>query len=288
MLLAIALTWAVIELFVIRRITLLTKRAAAVSLGVRGGGEVGIDLTDLRGGDELAVLARGLNDLQRVNDDVRREQIRARQEKDQWHAVGHEIMSPLQSLMALHGAAGDPSGRYIARMQQAVRVLYGQASPSEAFAATTLALEILDLDAFLGHVAGNAAYIGIENVVYTPSVSPLPVRADEHSLEDVVGHVLRNADRHRLPGTPIRIALQADATVARVAIHNQGAAIAEGMRERIFEYGVSEAPDAGALGQRGQGLFVARTYMAKMGGTVTAGHVDGGVVFTLELPRALA
>jgi hypothetical protein len=67
MLLAIGLTWAVIELFVIRRITLLTRRAAAVSLGVRGGGEVGIDLTDLRGGDELAVLARGLNDLlQRV------------------------------------------------------------------------------------------------------------------------------------------------------------------------------------------------------------------------------
>jgi len=287
MLLAIGLTWAVIELFVIRRITLLTRRAAAVSLGVRGGGEVGIDLTDLRGGDELAVLARGLNDLlQRVNDDVRRAQIRAKQEQDQWHAVGHEIMSPLQSLMALHGAAGDPSGRYIARMQQAVRVLYGQASPSEAFAATTLAIGSLDLDAFLGHVAGNAPYIGIDGVVFTSAGTPLLVHADEHSLEDVVGHVLRNADRHRLPGTPIRITLQADAAEARVAIHNQGAPIAGDMLERIFEYGVSEAPDAAALGQRGQGLFVARTYMAKMGGTVAAANADGGVVFTLVLPRA--
>ena len=287
MLLAIGLTWAVIELFVIRRITLLTRRAAAVSLGVRGGGAVGIDLTDLRGGDELAVLARGLNDLlQRVNDDVRRAQIRAQQEQDQWHAVGHEIMSPLQSLMALHGAPGDPSGRYIARMQQAVRVLYGQASPSEAFAATTLALEALDLDAFLGHVAANAPYFGIDGVAYAPAGAPLVVRADEHSLEDVVGHVLRNAQRHRMPGTPIRITLQAEGTVARVAIHNQGPPIAEDMLERIFEYGVSEAPDAAALGQRGQGLFVVRTYMAKMGGTVAARNADGGVVFILVLPRA--
>ena len=35
---------------------------------------------------------------------------------------------------------------------------------------------------------------------------------------------------------------------------------------------------------RGQGLFVARTYMAKMGGTIVAANVEGGVVFTLTLP----
>ena len=96
-------------------------------------------------------------------------------------------------------------------------------------------------------MASNAHYIGIDGVEYAPAGEPLPVRAHEHSLEDVVSHVLRNAERHRLPGTPIRIALQADAGGARVSIHNQGAAIADGMLERIFEYGVSEAPDAAAL-----------------------------------------
>ncbi len=110
-------------------------------------------------------------------------------------------------------------------------------------------------------------------------------RADEHSLEDVVSHVLRNAERHRTAGTPIRITLDADAQTVRVSVHNQGAPIAEAMRERIFEYGVSEAPDSAAQGQRGQGLFVARTYMAKMGGTISACNVDGGVTFTLTLQR---
>ena len=66
--------------------------------------------------------------------------------------------------MALHGQPGNPAERYITRMQQAVRVLYGQASPSEAFESTTLELQPLDLNRFLQHVAGNAGYIGIEAV----------------------------------------------------------------------------------------------------------------------------
>lgn len=293
MLLAIAFAWGVIELLVIRRITLLTRRAAAVSAGVRGGERGGdgrlaeLDLSDLRGGDELGVLAQGLRDLlERVNEDTRRERIRARQEQDRWHAVGHEIVSPLQSLLALHGAPDDPSGRYVRRMRQAVRVLYGEASPSEAFEATTLELATIDLDAFLGHVAANAHYVGVADVRYESLGAPVLVGADEHSLEDVVTHVLKNADRHRTPGTPIRIALDAGAQAARVEIHNAGPSIAPGMLERVFEYGVSDAPDSAARGGRGQGLFVARTYMAKMGATIAARNTEDGVAFDLALPRA--
>jgi signal transduction histidine kinase len=286
MLAAVLLTWLAIEVRIIRRVTLLTKRAAAVSTGMRGHGELpALDVADLRGSDELGVLAQGLQDLlQRVNEDLRREQIRAEQEKNLWHAVGHEIMSPLQSLMALHGGPGDPSGRYITRMQQAVRVLYGQASPSEAFESATLQLQTIDLDAFLGHVAGNAPYIGIERVVYEPLGRPLPVRADEHSLEDVVSHVLRNAERFRPAGSAIRIALTATDTEASVTLHNEGPAIPAELIDRIFEYGVSDA--GGSEEHRGQGLFVAKTYMAKMGGTISAHNVEGGVEFRLGLQRA--
>ena len=38
-------------------------------------------------------------------------------------------------------------------------------------------------------------------------------------------------------------------------------------------------------GYRGQGLFVARTYMAKMGGTISARNVEGGVSFLLTLQQ---
>ena len=288
---AIALAWLVIEIGLIRRIAVLTRRAAAVSYNVQDAQAenriADLDVSDLRGSDELGILAGGLADLlQRVKDDVRREHIRAQQERDLWHAVGHEIMSPLQSLMVLHAATDDASHRYIQRMQQAVRVLYGTASPSEALEAATLRVEALDLNAFLYHLAANAHFAGVMDVRYERAADPLPVRADEFPLEDVVTHVLRNADRFRNPGTAITLSLSSTDTSACVTIHNQGPPVAPARLEQIFEYGVSEPGATGAGEHRGQGLFVAKTYMAKMGGTVSARNERDGVSFILTLQRA--
>ena len=285
MLAAIALAWLVIEIGIIRRIAVLTRRAASVSRTVKGfGGLDQFNLADLRGRDELGILASCLYDLlQRVRDDIEREQIRAEQEKDRWHAVGHEIMSPLQSLMALHG--DDDSARYIQRMQQAIRVLYGSASPSEAFESTTLQLAVLDLNAFLQQVANNAPCAGIADVLYQRGEEALQVRADEYSLEDVVTHVLKNADRYRPPGSAIALRVLASETQVSIEIRNQGPQIAAAWLDKIFEYGVSDQQDAAAQGSRGQGLFVAKTYMAKMGGTISARNEVDGVSFVLNLPR---
>jgi two-component system OmpR family sensor kinase len=291
---AIVLAWLLIELGLLRRVTVLTRRAAAVSYNVNAPNveqRIGaLDVSDLRGRDELGILAGALADLlQRVKDDAKRESIRTRQERDMWHAVGHEIMSPLQSLMVLHPQAGDASHRYVQRMQQAVKVLYSQASPSEALQAATLQVDALDLDDFLTHVAANAHFAGVADVRYQAAGSPVLVRADEFSLEDVVTHLLRNADRHRTPGTTITIALQVqDAPgTATVRVHNQGEPIEPALMQRMFEYGVSgRDADSAQAGQRGQGLFVARTYMSKMGGTIEARNEEGGVSLVLVLQRA--
>ncbi|MDK2123362.1 sensor histidine kinase [Parachitinimonas caeni] len=287
MLLALLVAWVVIEIGIIRRIAKLTRRAASVSRSVKGSvGPEHLDLRDMRGGDELGILASCLHDLlQRVKEDAEREKIRAEQEKDMWHAVGHEIMSPLQSLMALHAAPDDPSQRYISRMQQAVRVLYGSASPSEAFQSTTLQVAAMDIDGFLQNVAGNAPCVGIENVQYQSLGQPVWVRADDYSLEDVVTHILRNADRYRVPGTAIELTLTTSETTVSVSIFNQGPPVADEMLDRIFEYGVSDHQDSAANGNRGQGLFVAKTYMAKMGGTILVQNQPEGVTFCLSLPR---
>lgn len=287
---AIFLAWLIIEVGFIRRVTLLTRRAAAVSYNVQDARldqRIGaLDLSDLRGSDELGILAGGLSDLlQRVKDDVRREQIRAVQEKDMWQAVGHEIMSPLQSLMVLHPSADDQSHRYVQRMQQAVRVLYGTASPGEALEAATLQVSAMDLDAFLRNVAANAHFAGIDGVVYESAGTPLLVRADEFPLEDAVTHVLRNADRFRVPGTQVTLDMTPGETTATFSVRNTGPSIPGGSLQKIFEYGVSDGPGETAE-HRGQGLFVARTYMAKMGGTVEARNTKDGVAFVFTLRRA--
>jgi len=288
MLAAIALAWLVIEVGLIRRITVLTKRAADVSRNVQDDKPdrslARLDVSDLRGEDEMGILAAGLDDLlTRVKDDVQREHLRAQQERDMLQAVGHEILSPLQSLMVLHPQADDPGRRYVQRMQQAVRVLYGQASPSEALQSASLDVATLDLDAFLRQVADNAHFAGIDDVRYASRGEAVTVRADEFSLEDVVTHVLRNAQRHRTPGTPIAISLSIDDKTATFAIHNEGPAIDPWVIDRIFDYGVSGGDKAQ---HRGQGLFVVRTYLAKMGGSVQARNADGGVTFELVLQRA--
>jgi K+-sensing histidine kinase KdpD len=97
--------------------------------------------------------------------------------------------------------------------------------------------------------------------------------------------VLRNAARYRLLETPIVITLNSTATNATVTIFNQGPAIADELIDKIFEYGVSDQQDAAAHGNRGQGLFVAKTYMAKMAGTIGAHNTEHGVCFTLGLQR---
>lgn len=287
MLLALTMAWLLIEVSIIRRITLLTKRAVSLSKTMKRAGELEqFDVSDLRSPDELGVLASCLHDLlRRVKEDVERETIRTEQEKEMWHAVGHEIMSPLQSLMALHGNADDQSNRYISRMQQAIRVLYGSASPSEAFQSTVLQVSEIDITLFLKNVADNAPMVGIPDVAYQGTDEVVMVKADEYSLEDVVTHVLRNAERYRKPGTAISIRLQNSETAATITIHNDGPHIADDLIDKIFEYGVSEQHDSGANGNRGQGLFVAKTYMAKMGGTISVQNVERGVSFVLTLQR---
>ncbi len=288
MLLVIVFAQVVIEISIIRRIAVLNHRAKALIHSGQDGPPLSqFTLNDLRGADELGVLAGCLSDaLQRINDDVRREQIRTAQEKDLWHAVGHEIMSPLQSLLALHDSDSS-SHRYLLRMQQAIRVLYGSASPSEALESSHLQLKSLDLRQLLQQVAANAPSAGIDGLVFIDhSEAPdLLVRADEYSLEDVFTHLLNNAQRWRTPGTPIVLTLQSDNTSAWLSLHNQGPHIASDHLEQIFAYGVSDPnnPHKEDDEHRGQGLFVARTYMAKMGGRIWAQNTDLGVEFVLTL-----
>jgi two-component system OmpR family sensor kinase len=101
-----------------------------------------------------------------------------------------------------------------------------------------------------------------------------------------VTHVLRNADRHRRPGTAVTLSLSLRDAQAVIGMDNEGPAIPDALLERIFDYGVSDAAPAEGAQRRGQGLFVARTYMAKMGGTVRALNRPGGVRFELFLPLA--
>ena len=111
----------------------------------------------------------------------------------------------------------------------------------------------------------------------------IPDRPDQSALEDVISHVLRNAQRYRPKGTPIDMALAVRSGTAFVSIQNSGPPIPADLIDRIFDYGVSETPE-GPDGNQGQGLFVAVKYLAKMAGTISVTNLASGVEFMIELP----
>ena len=282
---AIALAWLIVEIGLLHRMALLTRRANALTLQLQRAPDQlpPLDVEDLKGRDELGILAGTLSELlARAREHLRVEQVRAHQEREQWQAVGHEIMSPLQSLLALH-AADDGSRRYLLRMQAALNLLYGQASVGEAMTLAQVQRERLDLADFLLQVAANAPYAGIEQVSATGCHAPCEVYADALKLEDALTHLLTNAQRYRLPGSVITLHLRSDADAAHIEVHNFGPNIDPIRLSTLFELG---SGDAEGPTHRGQGLFIARGYLAKMGGSITVSNTADGVCFELMLPKA--
>ena len=115
------------------------------------------------------------------------------------------------------------------------------------------------------HVADNASAIDIHNVRFVANGETVHASADEYSLEDVITHILQNAQRYRPAESEIIITLaatEAQAT-ATITITNIGPAIDDALIDKIFECGVSgaNAKSGGTThtGNRGQGLYVAKT-----------------------------
>lgn len=283
---ALVLAWLLVELGLLRPMAQLTRRANALTLQLQASPDrlPPLEVADLKGRDELGILAGTLDELlARVREQLRAEQLRAAQAREQWQAVGHEIISPLQALLALHAQDGDGSRRYLLRMQAAINLLYGQASVGEALDQAQAERERLDLAAFLREVAANASHAGFDDVVAEGCEAECFVWADALKLEDALTHLLSNAQRYRLPDSPVRLCLRRDGEQALLQVHNQGPAIPAERLPTLFELGTGsgEGPT-----QRGQGLFVARGYLAKMGGSIEVANAEGGVVFTIRLALA--
>lgn len=249
--------------------------------------------------DEIGTLARAINALihsvrvqtveahaereAREAETRRREAEEIRNREQNLKVIGHEIRSPLQALMSLHANATDPSRRYLDRMVAALPHLLGGLATADAIGARNFSARSLDMGAFLTEIARNALQIDIPDVVFQGPAAGVYCKVDDGAIEDVVSNLLNNAHRHRTAGTAIQITLRVDGGTALIDIGNEGPHIPEDALEQIFDFGYSTAAPSSAAGQ-GVGLFVVRSYISKMGGTITAHNEGNGVVFRIMLP----
>jgi signal transduction histidine kinase len=248
--------------------------------------------------NEIGDLSRAFNTLlsrtreqakREVEERIKREELKRRREIEEVKArevnlkvIGHEIRAPLQALLGLN-PLGTESRRYVERMVRAVTQLFGATGPEAGLAGMQVTLEKQNLDEFLQGLAANAPRAGIPDVRYFGHSGAITCMIDDNALEDAITHILDNANRLRTSGTAIDISLAPENTDALIMITNQGPNIPQDMLETIFEYGAS-LDGRVEEGRMGQGLFVARSHIRKMGGDVTAHNLSSGVVFEIRLP----
>jgi two-component system sensor histidine kinase KdpD len=113
------------------------------------------------------------------------------------------------------------------------------------------------------------------------------VAADPHLIQIVLIQLLDNALKYSPPDSPIEIRVRAEEGYATIAVRNQGAALDDEERERIFDKFYRGRKNRGRIEGTGMGLAIARTIVESHGGEIEARNdTEGRIVFEFSLPLA--
>ena len=112
-------------------------------------------------------------------------------------------------------------------------------------------------------------------------------QGDAVKLERVVANLLSNAAKFSPRGSPITLALRADATWVEVEVTDEGVGIPAGDIDHIFDrFHQLDAGSTRTAGGFGIGLSLVRHFVEAHGGTVTVQSTVGeGSRFTVRVPR---
>jgi PAS domain S-box-containing protein len=107
---------------------------------------------------------------------------------------------------------------------------------------------------------------------------------DRMRIDQVVTNLISNAIKFG-QGKPIEVEAASDRGKVRLAVRDHGIGIDPRMQDRIFDP-FARAVSARHYGGLGLGLYIVRTIVLGLGGSVRAeGAAGGGSVFTVELPQ---
>ncbi|HET8541447.1 MAG TPA: PAS domain-containing sensor histidine kinase [Anaeromyxobacter sp.] len=115
-------------------------------------------------------------------------------------------------------------------------------------------------------------------------LAPAPGRWDRVRIEQVLTNLLVNAAKFG-EGKPITLAVESDATHARIRVSDRGIGISSDAQARVFERFERAVPSE-HFGGLGIGLYVVRQVVDAHGGQVRVESAPGaGASFTVQLPR---
>ncbi len=112
------------------------------------------------------------------------------------------------------------------------------------------------------------------------------VSGDDTYLEHVFRNLLSNAAKYGAPGGYVRLTASGEGGTVVVRVLDGGPGIDEADADRLFDLFYRSPSTAGLAKGAGIGLFVCRSLLAAMGGSISACRRDaGGSAFTVRLPR---
>jgi signal transduction histidine kinase len=116
----------------------------------------------------------------------------------------------------------------------------------------------------------------------------LTVRADASLLKMILGHLIDNALKYSIPGSPVEVTGRIGSNEVLVSVHNIGSIIRIEDRERIFDrfYRSSDLKDS--IPGTGIGLSVVKKAAESQHGHVwVISNAEDGTTFYLSLPTSM-
>jgi two-component system, OmpR family, sensor kinase len=255
---------------------LLTRRLEKLrgSVDAFGRGDLSVR-ADVKGSDEVAVLARSFNaSAERIEQLVGTH-------RSLLANASHELRSPLTRLrLAIDLQADSPSE---ARRAEIIRNLEEIDALIEEIllasrldrADAPLSLDTIDLSA----IAADEA----ERLSLTFDGAPLRMQGDAVLLRRLIRNLLENAVKHGAP--PVELKLEPQGQSLLLTLRDHGAGVAEADQARIFEPFFRPRGRSESAGGWGLGLSLVRQITERHGGTIACTNAPGGgALFTVRLP----
>jgi signal transduction histidine kinase len=129
---------------------------------------------------------------------------------------------------------------------------------------------------------GLGARHGSRIVLARSPTPPARGMGDEERVQQIGRALLDNAVRHTPPGTNVRVAVEYEDGIVRLAVSDDGPGIDPRVRGHLFER-FSRGPETTAAGS-GLGLAIADELAQRMGGSIVVDFGDGLTRFALVLP----
>lgn len=216
--------------------------------------------------------------------------------------VSHELRTPLTSI---HGSLGLIDGLIKSgspeRVPDLVAIAYKNTRRLIALTNDILDMDKIESGAMRLNLAIHALPPLLEESVelnrgcalqYSVAfhvVAPVPnvkLRFDGDRFIQIMTNLLSNAAKFSMPGSVVDIVAQSQANIVTISVHDRGPGIPVEFHDRIFtKFAQADASDTRQNGGTGLGLFITKSLVERMGGSIGFRNVPGGgSVFAVEFP----